>query len=31
MDLTLWLPAVFLLGAITLGLLTVFVVVCEKV
>ena len=31
MDLTLWLPAMFVLGAVTLGLLTAFVAACEKV
>ena len=31
MDLMLWLPAMFMLGLITLGLLTAFVVACDKV
>jgi len=31
MDLAVWLPALFLLGLATLGLLTAFVVVCDKV
>jgi hypothetical protein len=31
MDLTIWLPALFLLGLATLGLLFAFVRACEKV
>jgi hypothetical protein len=31
MDLTIWLPAMFILGAITLGLLTAFISACDKV
>jgi hypothetical protein len=31
MDLTIWLPAMFFLGVATLGLLTAFVVACDKV
>jgi hypothetical protein len=31
MDLALWLPALFLLGLATMGLLFAFVVACEKV
>jgi hypothetical protein len=31
MDLTVWLPAMFLLGLGTLGLLTAFVVACDKI
>ena len=31
MDLTTWLPAMFFLGAATLGLLTAFVVACDKI
>jgi hypothetical protein len=31
MDLLIWLPAMFLLGLATLGLLTAFVGVCAKV
>ncbi len=29
-DLTIWLPAMFALGLVTLGLLTAFVSACEK-
>jgi hypothetical protein len=31
MNLAIWLPAMFILGAITLGLLTAFISVCDKV
>jgi hypothetical protein len=31
MDVTTWLPAVFLLGLAALGLMFAFVVACEKV
>ena len=31
MDLTIWLPAMFVLGMATLGLLTAFVSACDKV
>ena len=31
MDLTIWLPALFALGVVTLGLLTAFVSACDKV
>jgi hypothetical protein len=31
MDLTTWLPAMFLLGLATLGVLTAFVRACDKV
>jgi hypothetical protein len=31
MDLTIWLPALFFLGIVTLGLLTAFVSACDKV
>ena len=31
MDLTIWLPAMFLLGLATLGLLTAFVRTCDNV
>jgi hypothetical protein len=31
MDLTIWLPAMFFLGLATLGLLTAFVVACDKI
>ena len=31
MDLTIWLPALFLLGVVTLGLLTAFVIACDKI
>jgi hypothetical protein len=31
MDLTVWLPALFFLGVATLGLLTAFVVACDKI
>ena len=31
MDLMIWLPAMFFLGVATLGLLTAFVVACDKV
>jgi len=31
MDLTTWLPAMFLLGVAALGLMFAFVVACEKV
>jgi hypothetical protein len=31
MDLTTWLPALFLLGLAALGLMFAFVVACEKV
>jgi hypothetical protein len=31
MNLIVWLPALFLLGVATLGLLTAFVVVCDKI
>ncbi len=31
MDLWIWLPAMFVLGTITLGLLMAFVAVCDKV
>jgi hypothetical protein len=31
MDLTVWLPAMFLLGLATLGAMFAFVVACEKV
>jgi len=31
MNLTIWLPAMFILGAITLGLLTAFISACDKV
>ncbi len=31
MDLTTWLPALFALGVVTLGLLTAFVSACDKV
>jgi hypothetical protein len=31
MDLTVWLPAMFVLGLIALGLLTAFVGACDKV
>jgi hypothetical protein len=31
MDLTVWLPAMFFLGAAALGLLTAFVYVCDKI
>jgi hypothetical protein len=30
-DLTIWLPAMFVLGLVTLGLLTAFVSACDKV
>ena len=31
MDLTIWLPAMFVLGLATLGLLTAFISACDKV
>jgi hypothetical protein len=31
MDLTVWLPALFVLGLVTLGLLTAFITACDKV
>ena len=31
MDLTIWLPALFILGIMTLGLLPAFVSACDKV
>jgi hypothetical protein len=31
MDLTIWLPALFVLAIVTLGLLTAFVSACDKV
>jgi len=31
MDLAIWLPAMFALGIVTLGVLTAFVSACEKV
>ena len=31
MNLAIWLPAMFILGAITLGLLTAFISACDKV
>jgi hypothetical protein len=31
MDLTIWLPAMFLLGLATFGLLFAFVPVCDKI
>jgi hypothetical protein len=31
MDLAIWLPSLFLLGVATLGLLTAFVVACDKI
>jgi hypothetical protein len=31
MNLTFWLPALFILGIITLGLLTAFIRACDKV
>ncbi len=31
MNLTIWLPAMFILGMITLGLLTAFISACDKV
>jgi hypothetical protein len=31
MDLTVWLPAMFLLGMATLGLLTAFVGACDRI
>jgi hypothetical protein len=31
MDLTVWLPSLFFLGLATLGLLTAFVVACDKI
>jgi hypothetical protein len=31
MDLSIWLPAMFLLGLIALGLMFAFVVACERV
>jgi hypothetical protein len=31
MELTIWLPAMFALGLMTLGLLTAFVTACDKV
>ena len=31
MNLAIWLPALFVLGLVTLGLLTAFVQACEKV
>ena len=31
MDLTIWLPALFGLGLVTLGLLTAFISACDKV
>lgn len=31
MDLTIWLPAMFVLGMIALGLLTAFVIACGEV
>ena len=31
MDLTIWLPAMFILGIIILGLLTAFISACDKV
>lgn len=30
-DLTVWLPALFLLGIVTMGLMFAFVVACDKV
>ena len=31
MDLTIWLPALFVLGLVTLGLLFAFVYACDRV
>jgi hypothetical protein len=31
MDLTVWLPAMFVLGLVTLGLMFAFVIACERV
>jgi len=31
MDLTIWLPAMFLLGLVTMGLCYAFITACEKV
>ena len=31
MDLTTWLPALFILGLMTMGLLLAFVIACERV
>ena len=31
MNLAIWLPAMFIVGAITLGLLTAFIIACDKV
>ncbi len=31
MDLTMWIPAMVALGLVTLGLLFLFVIACEKV
>jgi hypothetical protein len=31
MDLTIWLPALFILGLATLGLMFAFVAACEKI
>jgi hypothetical protein len=31
MDLTIWLPAMFVLGLVTLGIMFAFVIACERV
>lgn len=31
MDLTIWLPAMFLLGLVTMGLCYAFITACEKI